>query len=145
MRILNLVILVLTVCFFVSAASASATGGAFRYEKIKTAENAAPVMSVVGFKKTHVIKKKETLLDISRDYGLGFNELELLYPDMDPWLPPEGTKIDIPVMWVPPGTSCEDVVINIPEMRLYRFFPESQACKDLSDRYRETGYGHSHN
>ncbi|MFP4451814.1 MAG: L,D-transpeptidase family protein [Desulfobacterales bacterium] len=129
MRILNLVILVLTVCFFVSAASASATGGAFRYEKIKTAENAAPVMSVVGFKKTHVIKKKETLLDISRDYGLGFNELELLYPDMDPWLPPEGTKIDIPVMWVPPGTSCEDVVINIPEMRLYRFFPNHKLVK----------------
>ncbi|MFO7931931.1 MAG: hypothetical protein R6U97_11040 [Desulfosalsimonas sp.] len=86
------------------------------------ADNAAPVMNLAGFKTTHVISKQETLLDIARDYGLGFNEIELLYPDMDPWLPPEGETIEIPMMWALPPTRHEAVVINIPEMRLYRFW-----------------------
>lgn len=86
-------------------------------------------MSVAGFKESHIISKKETLLDIARDYGLGFNEIELLYPEMDPWLPPEGKTIDIPLLWVLPDTRLESVVINIPEMRLYRFFPEHKLVK----------------
>ncbi len=86
-------------------------------------------MNVVGFKKPHVIEENTTLLDIARDYGLGFNEISLLYPDMDPWVPPKGTKIDIPMMWVLPPTRHEALVINIPEMRIYRFFREHKLVK----------------
>ncbi|MFP4667391.1 MAG: L,D-transpeptidase family protein [Desulfobacterales bacterium] len=81
-------------------------------------------MSVVGIKERHVISKEETLLDIAREHGLGFNEIKLAHPGMDPWVPPEGRTIDIPLIWVLPETGYEDIVINIPEMRLYRFFPD---------------------
>ena len=106
-----------------------AESGPFKYRKIKIADNVVPVMNIAGSRATHEISKQETLLDIARDYGLGFNDLELLYPEMDPWLPPEGKKIDIPLMWVLPPIRLEAVVINIPEMRLYRFFPENKLVK----------------
>lgn len=128
-RILKLLICLTAVCCLLSSAPAGAAGGAFRYQKIKITDDAVPVMNIAGFKTTHLISEQETLLDIARDYGLGFNEIELLHPDIDPWLPPEGRKIEIPLMWALPTTSHEEVVINIPEMRLYRFFPGHNLVK----------------
>ncbi|MCF8025418.1 MAG: L,D-transpeptidase family protein [Desulfobacteraceae bacterium] len=86
-------------------------------------------MNVIGFMQPHVIKKSETLLDIAREYGLGYNEIALLYPDMDSWAPPKGEKIDIPSVWILPPARHEGVVINIPEMRLYRFIPRQKLVK----------------
>ena len=43
--------------------------------------------TVVGSMKHHIVVPKETLLDIVRNFGLGYNELSLLYPKMDPWIP----------------------------------------------------------
>jgi L,D-transpeptidase ErfK/SrfK len=77
--------------------------------------------TIVGRSQHHVVKKGETLLDIARDYGLGFNEMEELYPHVDPWIPPEGTELVIPSRWVLPETRAAGIVINVPEMRLYRF------------------------
>ncbi|MFP4255768.1 MAG: L,D-transpeptidase family protein [Desulfobacterales bacterium] len=129
MRILKLLICLAAFYCLVSADPAGAAGGAFRYQKVQIADDSVPVMNIAGFKTTHVISKQDTLLDIARNYGLGFNEIELLYPDIDPWLPPEGETIEIPVMWALPTARHEAVVINIPEMRLYRFFPEQNIVK----------------
>jgi L,D-transpeptidase ErfK/SrfK len=49
---------------------------------------------------------------------VGYNDVELLYPDMDPWIPPQ-ERITIPTLWVLPPTQHEQLVINVPEMRLY--------------------------
>lgn len=119
----------LVTCFCLLPGSADAEQGAFRYRKAKFTQNAVPAMTVAGFMDRHVISEKETLLDIARNYALGFNELHLLYPEMDPWLPPEGREIEIPRMWVLPPTRHEEVVINIPEMRLYRFFAGHRLVK----------------
>ena len=86
-------------------------------------------MNVVGVAQTHKIQKGETLLDIARDHGLGFNEISLRHPEMDPWVPPAGESIEIPTVWVLPYARHEAVVVNIPEMRLYRFYPEHQMVK----------------
>ncbi|UCF81946.1 MAG: L,D-transpeptidase family protein [Desulfobacteraceae bacterium] len=71
----------------------------------------------------HTIVPKETLLDIARNYELGFNEIQLPYLHLDPWIPESGLRLSIPTQWVLPTTKHERVVINLPEMRLYRFFP----------------------
>ncbi len=129
MRFLKVVIFLALVCFLIWPAATPAAGGAFRYWKAAIADNAVPSMNVAGFMQSHVISKDETLLDIARDYELGFNEIKLFYPDMDPWIPPEGVSIDIPTIWVLPPTRYEKVVINIPEMRLYRFFTAHKLVK----------------
>ena len=76
--------------------------------------------TLLGFPKEHIIQAKETLLDVARQYDLGFNEIGDLYPHLDPWIPPRGTKLVIPCQWVLPDESIDDgILINVAEMRLY--------------------------
>lgn len=82
-----------------------------------------PDRTVIGSIQYHVVKNKETLLDIARRHGLGINELQLLYASMDPWVPPVGLKIMIPTVWVLPPMRYGGIVLNIPEFRLYYFRP----------------------
>jgi L,D-transpeptidase ErfK/SrfK len=98
-------------------------GGAYSYRfpdpKMGFDPNANTVIGLPG---AYVIKEKDTLLDVAREYDLGFNELEILYPDLDPWVPSRGMELLIPSQWVLPPTQKYGIVINIPEMRLYYFF-----------------------
>jgi L,D-transpeptidase ErfK/SrfK len=77
--------------------------------------------TVIGTTQHHLVRKGETLLDVARRYDLGFNEVEDLYPRVDPWVPPEGMELVIPSRWVLPETRAAGLVINVAEMRLYLF------------------------
>jgi L,D-transpeptidase ErfK/SrfK len=77
--------------------------------------------TVIGVLGEYVLRKKDTLLDVARDNDLGFNEMGDLYPNIDPWTPPEGTKLIIPTQWILPTTTKFGIVINIAEMRLFYF------------------------
>jgi len=101
-------------------AAMSSTKGLFHY---------VPGKTVIGNLQIHRVRKKETLLDIARHYHLGFNEIEDLYPNLDPWIPPEGLELTIPSQWVLPGTIREGIVINVPEMRLYYFTSQGKNTK----------------
>ncbi len=78
-----------------------------------------PEQTVIGSAAWVKIKKGDTLLDIARRFGLGFNEIELLYPKMDAFIPPVGTRISVPTIWVLPPSQHQQLVINVPELRLY--------------------------
>lgn len=81
----------------------------------------ARTQNLVGTLRRHVIQKEETLLDLARLYDLGFNEIEDLYPDYDPWLPPAGFEVDIPSQWIVPETISDGILVNTAELRLYYF------------------------
>ncbi len=70
-------------------------------------------------------KQQDTLLDIARDYDLGQNEILLANPNVDRWLPGEGTSVKIPNARLLPEVPHEGLVLNLPEFRLY-FFPEPE-------------------
>jgi len=97
-------------------------GGAYPYRfpdsKLSLDPKADTVIGILG---EYTIKEKDTLLDVARDYDLGFNEMESLYPDIDPWVPPRGMKLVIPSQWILPQTRKYGLVINIAEMRVYYF------------------------
>jgi L,D-transpeptidase ErfK/SrfK len=78
--------------------------------------------TVVGIPEIYTIQPEDTLLDVAREYGLGYLELRRLYPDLDPWLPSSGQKLTLPLQWVLPPKGKADIVINIPELRLYHFY-----------------------
>ncbi len=80
-----------------------------------------PDLTVIGTPTSYKIGPKETMLDIARKYGLGYNDVDLLFPRMDVWVPPTGKKISIPTLWVLPPSQHLQLVINIPELRLYFF------------------------
>lgn len=98
------------------AGSQKTMAGGFSYSADKT---------VVGSIGHHFVEPKETLLDIARTFGLGYNELSLLYPKMDPWMPGPGRNLVIPTQWILPSTKLFGLVINLPELRLYHFIPKT--------------------
>jgi L,D-transpeptidase ErfK/SrfK len=78
---------------------------------------------VLGDVRLYRIRKGDTLMDLARLYGLGYNEIVDANPGLDPWVPPPGATILLPMEWIPPCCSYEGVVVNIPEMRLFYYTP----------------------
>jgi len=80
----------------------------------------------------HVIAKHEdTLLDIARRYGVGYEEIVTANPGVDPWLPGEGRDVLIPSRYILPDAPREGLVISLAEQRLY-YFPKPQAGEGAS-------------
>lgn len=79
--------------------------------------------SVIGMVTTAVAEHEDTLLDIGRRYGVGYEEIIAANPGVDPWLPGEGTEVLIPSRFVLPDAPYEGIVVNLPEHRLYYFPP----------------------
>jgi len=66
---------------------------------------------------------EDTLPDLARRYGLGYEEILRANPGVDTWLPGEGTTIVIPGQRLLPPAIREGIVVNLPEHRLY-YFPK---------------------
>lgn len=96
-------------------------GGAYSYS--------IPNNTLIGLEQTYTVKGEETLLEIARLFGLGFNEIVDANPDVDPWIPQMGTKIRISTVWILPEAKDEGIVINLAEMRLYYFFEATRGYK----------------
>lgn len=78
--------------------------------------------TVIGTPSWVEIRQKDTLLDVARRYDLCYyNELEFIYPRIDEWIPPAGKILGLPTIWVLPPTKHQQLVINLPEQRLYYF------------------------
>jgi len=102
----------------------SAAGGQFFYP-FSSSDLFRSHAPVIGSSTSYTIQKKDTLLDIARDFDLGFRELRRLYPELATWMPAAGMRISIPRMWIPPRPPREpnkrEIVINLAEMRIYHF------------------------
>jgi L,D-transpeptidase ErfK/SrfK len=76
---------------------------------------------VVGELGTAVTHARDTLLDIGRVHGLGYNEIAAANPKVDPWVPGGGTRVVLPTQWVLPPGPREGIVINLAQLRLFYF------------------------
>ena len=85
---------------------------------------ALPNNTIIGEEQEHNVIAGETLLDIAREYHLGYEELMEANPGVDPWVPAAGLKIKIPSVWILPNGPRHGLVLNIPEMRLYYYLSE---------------------
>ena len=91
------------------------------YPYTPAAKDPSKKMTVIGRMQVHTVKTGETLLDIARHYGLGISEMQAFHPEKDPWLLEEGSELQVPSLWIVPETKHRAIVVNVPEMRLYRF------------------------
>jgi L,D-transpeptidase ErfK/SrfK len=66
----------------------------------------------------------DTFAAIGNQNSLGYLELVKANPDVDPWLPGDGTVITVPRRYVLPDVEREGIVINLAEYRLYYFTDE---------------------
>lgn len=81
--------------------------------------------SVVGHNMIVYSYQKDTLLDIGRQFDLGFSDMVDANPGVDPWLPGENTPVVVPTRFIMPNAPQKGIVINIAELRLY-YFPENK-------------------
>jgi L,D-transpeptidase ErfK/SrfK len=115
MRILKFIFLLL---IFTVLSFTSVSAEVYSYSKDNT---------VIGTVKTHKVNGNESLIEIARNFRLGYNEIVDANPALDPFLPGNNSTVNIPTMWILPDVpSYEGIAINISEMRLYYFFKQKK-------------------
>jgi len=78
---------------------------------------------VIGAVSTISARQEDTLVDIARRHGLGYEDIVRANPDVNIWLPGKGIEIVLPTRYVLPAGPREGVVLNLAEFRLY-YYPE---------------------
>jgi L,D-transpeptidase ErfK/SrfK len=81
---------------------------------------------VIGAVSSVVARADDTLIDIARRHGLGYEDIVRANPGVDTWLPGEGTTVVLPTRFVLPSGPRRGVVLNLAEYRMY-YYPEPKA------------------
>ena len=79
--------------------------------------------SIIGSTQTYQTNAHDSLIEIARQFDLGYNEIVEANPTLDPFLPGAGNKIKLSTAWIiPDDKSYKGLIINLSELRLYYFF-----------------------
>lgn len=84
-----------------------------------------PDQDVVGHLQVTMARHEDTLMDIARRFNVGYEEIIRANPEVDPWLPGEGSQVVLPTEFVLPDAPREGVVLNLAAMRLY-YYPKRE-------------------
>jgi len=85
-------------------------------------------------------RREDTLLDIGRHNGLGYDEMKHANPGVDMWVPGDGTEVLVPTHYVLPNASRQGIVLNLAEKRLYHF-PSSSEIVTYAISIGREGWG----
>jgi L,D-transpeptidase ErfK/SrfK len=86
---------------------------------------------VIGAVSTVTARYEDTLVDIARRHGLGYQDIVHANPNVKVWVPGEGTEVVLPTRFVLPPGPREGLVLNLAKYRMY-YFP---APKDGEPAY----------
>ena len=77
-----------------------------------------------------VVKTREndTLSDIARHFGLGYNDISKANPTIDPWTPAPGSRLVLPLQFMLPDAPHKGIILNLANMRLY-YYPKKEPDK----------------
>lgn len=81
---------------------------------------------IVGYVQRAVVGTDDTLPDIARRFDVGYEEILLANPGVDPWLPGVGREVVVPTQFVLPAAPHEGVVVNVAAMRIFYYPPHKQ-------------------
>jgi L,D-transpeptidase ErfK/SrfK len=81
--------------------------------------------NIVGSLATVDIRENDTLPDIARHYGLGYNDITIANARLDPWTPQPGSQALLPLRFILPEAPHKGIVLNLANMRLF-FYPQKQ-------------------
>lgn len=81
--------------------------------------------TLVGTIATIEAEKNDTLPDIARHFGLGYNDIVTANPQLEPWVLESGTSVLLPMRFTLPDAPLKDIVLNLANMRLF-YFPKNQ-------------------
>ena len=83
-----------------------------------------PGQSMVGTLAAVDTREGDTLSDIARHYGLGFNDITLANTAVHPWTPSLGSRLLLPLQFILPDAPQKGIVLNLANMRLFYFPPK---------------------
>ncbi len=89
-------------------------------------------VDLVGNNSSTYVSREETLIDVARRYHLGYNMIRSANPDIDAWLPDDGSKVLLPFSVILPNAPRQGIVINTAEMRLYFYRTDQQQNKTVT-------------
>jgi L,D-transpeptidase ErfK/SrfK len=81
---------------------------------------------IVGYVQKTVVGKEDTLPDIARRFDVGYEEILLANPGVDPWLPGVGREVVVPTQFILPAAPHEGVVVNVAAMRIFYYPPHKK-------------------
>jgi len=81
---------------------------------------------IVGYVQRTVIGKEDTLPDIARRFDVGYEEMLLANPGVDPWLPGVGREVIVPTQFILPAAPHEGVVVDVAAMRIFYYPPHKK-------------------
>ncbi|MFC3283229.1 L,D-transpeptidase family protein [Litchfieldella rifensis] len=90
---------------------------------------------VIGEVKTVIAEKDDTLIDIGRRHGLGFEEMQRANPELGMWYPGEGAEVVVPARFILPPGPREGLVVNLSELRLYYYPPTPEGERPIVETY----------
>lgn len=87
--------------------------------QIKTRQN------IIGALASIETREHDTLSDIGRHFGLGYNDVTRANPELKPWSLKNGQTAILPLRFILPETPHKGIVLNLANMRLF-YYPENQ-------------------
>lgn len=90
---------------------------------------------LIGLQREVEATHLDTLVDVARRHGIGYEEMKRANPDIDPWMPGATTRLVIPGRHILPRAPRRGIVINLPEMRVYKFFEPYPTDAQRVDTY----------
>lgn len=79
--------------------------------------------SVIGAPFYLKTRAEDTLLDVARQNGQGYDDMSHANRRVDMWVPGKGTEVLVPTFYVLPNTARTGIVLNRAEKRLYYYPP----------------------
>lgn len=70
-------------------------------------------------------RHEDTLIDIAREFNLGYDQIVKANPAANRWVPGDGNRILLPSKYILPDAPRNGIVVNVAELRLYYFLPQS--------------------
>ena len=101
-------------------------------ERYALASGESPIIGQLTITSTRF---DDTFLKLAREFGVGYQELIIANPTVDPWLPGEGTQVVMPTQYILPDAKREGLVLNLAEMRLYYYPKSSQGSPQYVHTY----------
>ena len=73
-------------------------------------------------------RENDTLPDIARHFGLGYNDITLANVGVDPWTPKANSRVLLPLQFIIPEVERKGIVLNLANMRMF-YFPKRERGK----------------
>lgn len=85
-----------------------------------------PQGDLIGEVMHYRIEEKDNLYEIARRFDIGIVELLASNPGIDPWMPSQGLELTLATAHLLPAARHEEIVINLPELRLFFYAANGQ-------------------